>query len=152
MTQPTLTVEELVYGRGRPLFSPLSFCCKPGEIWAVPGRMDWGKAPCWIRSPACCQRWRAILPCRAASVLCRNLFVRPLPRSVHDVVLMGRARHVGLLSMPSDGDNAQVDNALRRLNIHPLAHSAFLTLSGGQQQLSDDCPRAGQRKSHHPAG
>lgn len=135
MTQPTLTVEELVYGRGRPLFSPLSFCCKPGEIWAVLGANGLGKSTLLDTLTGVLPALAGHFSVQGGIGIVPQSFRPAFAWSVHDVVLMGRARHVGLLSMPSKEDNAQVDNALRRLNIHPLAHSAFLTLSGGQQQL-----------------
>jgi iron complex transport system ATP-binding protein len=55
--------------------------------------------------------------------------------NVHEVVLMGRARHVALFSVPSQDDEERVAQALAQLNISHLAHTPFRNLSGGQQQL-----------------
>ncbi|HEX4918828.1 MAG TPA: ABC transporter ATP-binding protein [Limnobacter sp.] len=55
--------------------------------------------------------------------------------SVHEVVLMGRTAHWGLLHGPSQQDHADVVLQLESLGIATLQHRAFNALSGGQQQL-----------------
>lgn len=135
MTQPALTVKGLVYGREQALFSPLSFRCHPGEIWAVLGANGVGKS-------TLLDTLTGVLPALAGSFtveggvgIVPQSFRPAFAWSVHDVVLMGRARHVRLLSMPCAEDDAQVENALARLNIGHLARTPFVNLSGGQQQL-----------------
>ncbi len=54
---------------------------------------------------------------------------------VFDIVLMGRAAHVGLLRMPDRRDESIVRDALATLNIAALAERPFDALSGGQRQL-----------------
>ncbi len=55
--------------------------------------------------------------------------------SVLDMVLMGRARRIGLLSQPSAKDEAAALVALERFGLANLATRAFDRLSGGQRQL-----------------
>ena len=52
-----------------------------------------------------------------------------------DVVLTGRARHVGLFATPSARDEAVAAAALRRVGVGALADRPFDTLSGGERQL-----------------
>lgn len=54
---------------------------------------------------------------------------------VLDMVLMGRARHVGLFSVPGPSDLAAARAAIERVGIGALEQRAFPTLSGGEQQL-----------------
>ena len=54
---------------------------------------------------------------------------------VLDMVLMGRARHIGPFSVPGSADVAAARAAIERVGIAGLARRAFPTLSGGEQQL-----------------
>lgn len=64
-----------------------------------------------------------------------QLFQVSFPYSVLDMVLMGRARQVGLFSLPSRQDEAAAWAALDRMGIADLAARPFDQLSGGQRQL-----------------
>ena len=55
--------------------------------------------------------------------------------SVLNMVLMGRARHVGLFSQPSARDETAALVALDRFGIADLARRPFHDLSGGQRQM-----------------
>ena len=52
-----------------------------------------------------------------------------------DVVLMGRAAHVGAFSMPSRADRAIASEALQRMGVSRLAHRPYTEISGGERQL-----------------
>ncbi|WP_446226168.1 ABC transporter ATP-binding protein [Nocardia sp. IBHARD005] len=52
-----------------------------------------------------------------------------------DMVLMGRARHVAMFSVPGREDEAASYRALERVGAAHLAEHAFDTLSGGERQL-----------------
>lgn len=52
-----------------------------------------------------------------------------------DMVLMGRARKVGLFRSPGPSDAAAAAGAMHRVGIGALADRLFPTLSGGEQQL-----------------
>jgi iron complex transport system ATP-binding protein len=53
-----------------------------------------------------------------------------------EMVLMGRARHVGLFAQPSARDESIARQALERLGILDLAPRLFSELSGGQRQMT----------------
>jgi iron complex transport system ATP-binding protein len=59
----------------------------------------------------------------------------PFPYSVFDIVLMGRAAHVGLFSAPSKRDYAAADEAIGMVGISHLADRPYTRISGGERQL-----------------
>lgn len=64
-----------------------------------------------------------------------QLFQVSFPFRVLDMVIMGRARQIGLFSLPSRADEAAALDALERLGLAHLAGRNFDELSGGQRQL-----------------
>ena len=64
-----------------------------------------------------------------------QLFQVTFDYSVLDMVLMGRAKKVGLFSQPSAEDEEASLAALERFGIADLARHPFHELSGGQRQL-----------------
>ena len=59
----------------------------------------------------------------------------PFPFTVRDVVLMGRAAHIGRLCIPGKKDRKIADNALEMLSIDYLAKKIYTKISGGERQL-----------------
>lgn len=57
------------------------------------------------------------------------------PYSAIDVVLMGRAAHLGIFSQPGREDRRRSVAALEQLGIGDLAEADYSRLSGGQRQL-----------------
>lgn len=55
--------------------------------------------------------------------------------TARDMVMMGRARSIGLFGSPRNADYRAVDAALQRLNLSDLAERPITTLSGGEWQL-----------------
>jgi len=60
----------------------------------------------------------------------------PFPFSVAEVVLMGRAPHLGLLGFESSRDLGIARRAMERLGIDHLAGRSILEVSGGERQLA----------------
>ncbi len=54
--------------------------------------------------------------------------------TVHEVVMLGRHPHKGLLDRDGPADLALVDEALERVQMQAFAHRLFHTLSGGEKQ------------------
>lgn len=55
--------------------------------------------------------------------------------TVHDIVLMGRAPHLGLFGKPGKADHAAADEALERVGMIEFRHRPYTQLSGGQRQM-----------------
>ncbi len=64
-----------------------------------------------------------------------QLFQVGFDYSVLDMVLMGRAAKIGLLSQPSRRDEGAALAALDRMGMADFAHRPFHQLSGGQRQM-----------------
>jgi iron complex transport system ATP-binding protein len=64
-----------------------------------------------------------------------QLFQATFAFSVLDIVLMGRARHLGLFTAPRKADYAVAERYLELLKVAHLRDRAFNALSGGQRQL-----------------
>lgn len=62
-------------------------------------------------------------------------FATPFAYTVRDVVLMGRARQVGLFGTPGRADRAVADKALSDLGITHFAPRRITSLSGGERQM-----------------
>ncbi|WP_240194807.1 ABC transporter ATP-binding protein [Desulfobulbus rhabdoformis] len=61
--------------------------------------------------------------------------VSPFPFTVMDVVLMGRAAHIGNFSTPSAIDYREAEEALEKLGILHLKKRIYTELSGGERQM-----------------
>ena len=59
----------------------------------------------------------------------------PFPYSVIDVVLMGRASHVGIFSTPSKEDYLEAEEAIETVGVQHLRARAYTKISGGERQL-----------------
>jgi iron complex transport system ATP-binding protein len=57
------------------------------------------------------------------------------PYAVHDVVLMGRAPHLGFLGFPGEHDRVLAEAALERVGLSHLKERPYTRLSGGERQL-----------------
>ncbi len=116
-------------------FRDLDLAVHPGEIMAVLGPNGCGKSTllrvaAGLRAPT---RGRIVVMGRAALV--PQDFARAFPYRVLDVVLMGRARHIGLLRMPGRQDREAAMEALSVIGLADRAEVHFDTLSGGQRQM-----------------
>ena len=59
----------------------------------------------------------------------------PFPYLALDVVLMGRAAHLGLFFAPSGKDRDIARRAMATMGIEALAHRPYTRISGGERQL-----------------
>jgi iron complex transport system ATP-binding protein len=57
------------------------------------------------------------------------------PYAAHDVVLMGRAPHLGFLGFPGEHERVLADAALERVGVSHLKDRPYTRLSGGERQL-----------------
>ncbi|MFT3688805.1 ABC transporter ATP-binding protein [Paenirhodobacter sp.] len=116
-------------------FRDLDFTLRAGQVMAILGPNGRGKTTllhtiAGLLRPA---RGRVDLtgdPALVPQVLDRGPAYRAL-----DMVLMGRARHIGLLRMPRPADEAAARRALEVTGMAQKADLAFDRLSGGERQM-----------------
>ncbi|HQA28381.1 MAG TPA: ATP-binding cassette domain-containing protein [Brevefilum fermentans] len=65
-----------------------------------------------------------------------QLYTPVFAYTIKEMVIMGRAPHLGWLSAPSKPDVAIVDEALEQVGLYELRDRAFTSLSGGERQLA----------------
>ncbi|NLU17347.1 MAG: ABC transporter ATP-binding protein [Serratia liquefaciens] len=137
MAETLLKVEDLSFGwpGQAPLFNVLSLQLSRGEVLAVLGPNGRGKSTLM-------QLLLGTLPLQQGAVECvggigfvPQHFTAPFAYRVLDIVLMGRARYVGLFRSPSAQDHRLAKDALQSLDMLEFAEREFGSLSGGQRQL-----------------
>ncbi|WP_374310406.1 ABC transporter ATP-binding protein [Methylocella sp.] len=137
MSEPAITVEGLgfFYSPGRWLLRNLDATAPRGGVLAVLGPNGRGKTTLLKLLLG------ALKPCEGAARLdgrtafVPQLFHASFDYSALDMVLMGRARRIGLFSQPSAQDEAAALDALDRFGVAAHARSPFHSLSGGERQL-----------------
>jgi iron complex transport system ATP-binding protein len=116
-------------------FRDLHLTVRAGEVLAVLGPSGRGKTTL-LRVAAGLKRPTSGHVATSGAVgLVPQDFARTFPYEVADIVLMGRARHVGLLSMPGRRDREAAAAALAVTGMSAFAARAFDSLSGGERQL-----------------
>lgn len=129
----------------RPVFENIGFAIESGQVMTILGKNGVGKT-------TLVKCLTGVLPWRNAHVSVdgkelagadkvklisyvpqsHNL---TYPYSVREIVLMGRARHMGALSMPSKEDCEATDKMIVDLGLDALANKRCDELSGGQLQM-----------------
>ncbi|TQI79594.1 iron complex transport system ATP-binding protein [Serratia fonticola] len=137
MAETLLQIINLSFGwPGQPrLFQQLDLQVRRGEVLAVLGPNGRGKSTLM-------QLLLGTLPMQQGEVVSHGgmgfvpqYFTPPFAYKVLDIVLMGRARHVGLFRSPSAEDHQLARQALYSLDMLAFAEREFGSLSGGQRQL-----------------
>jgi iron complex transport system ATP-binding protein len=120
---------------GRFVFRHLGFRLETGQTLALLGRNGRGKTTL-LRALLGLQRWtegRARLEGSTGYVPQRAS--TPFDFTVLEVVLTGRARHLGMLQSPGGGDYTRAREALDTLGMLDFEHRRIEELSGGERQL-----------------
>ncbi len=137
--EPVLAVQGLtvIYGN-EPAIQNISFSVNPGERVAIIGPNGAGKS-------TLIKTIMGLLQPQSGSVhLHDNHHLGYVPQhegvdwsfpvTVRDVVLMGRARHIGWFRWPGRAQHIAVDAALDRVGMRELADQPIGDLSGGQRR------------------
>jgi iron complex transport system ATP-binding protein len=117
-----------------PLFQALNLQLKRGEVLALLGPNGCGKSTLMRLLLGTLVLQQGTVERRAETGFVPQTFTPPFDYQARDIVLMGRARHIGLFRAPSRRDQQQAEEAMATLEIQELAARTFGTLSGGQRQ------------------
>lgn len=121
--------------KGAWLFENLSFSIAKGQIVVLLGQNGRGKTTLLKCMANLIAPTQGTIRYSGAIGYVPQQFVTPFSYSAHEVVLMGRARHVGLFSNPTEEDRARAAEALELVGGAALAERPISTLSGGERQL-----------------
>jgi iron complex transport system ATP-binding protein len=117
------------------IFRRLSFTIARGETLAILGRNGRGKTTL-LRALLGLQRWsEGAARVHGAIGYVPQAGSVPFAYAVLDVVLMGRARHLGMFAVPGERDYQVARAALDALGILSFATRRIDELSGGERQL-----------------
>ena len=127
------------------LFSDLSFSLAAGEVLTILGRNGIGKTTflrcllgilAWTRGECLVDGQRPD-PAAVSDVIgyVPQSHAPAFPYTVFEMVMMGRARRIGLFRTPAAADRARVAELLDLVGVLPLAERAATELSGGQLQM-----------------
>jgi len=117
------------------LFADLSFSLAPGQTLVMLGRNGAGKTTLLKCLAGLLAPSQGEIECAGVIGYVPQQFAPIFSYSVFDIVVMGRARHVGLFSSPGARDRACAEEALDRLGLTALARRSVTSLSGGERQL-----------------
>ncbi len=146
--RPVIELREVTFRyRSVPALADVSFTLEPGEILGIIGPNGSGKSTT-VRLMSGVLRPQAgsvLLQGRPLAELRRTELARQLavvpqdtavefPFSVMEVVLMGRAPHLGGFAFEGDADVQVAQAALQRTDTLHLAHRFIHELSGGERQ------------------
>lgn len=134
--QPLLVVRDLQIGyHHQPLFKPMSWSVEPGIVVAMIGRNGIGKSTLLASLLGLIPKIAGSINTKGVIGFVPQHFVTDLSLSAKEVVLLGRAIHIGLFTQPKKEDEEVALSKLAQLNALDLAQKTFSAMSGGQQQL-----------------
>ena len=123
------------YQPGAWVLKGLSFAAKKGSIHAILGQNGCGKTTLMRVILGLLKPLEGSVEKSGIAALVPQLFQAVFSFTALDMVLMGRARKIGLFSSPSASDERLAMAAMERLEVGHLADRPFTELSGGQRQL-----------------
>lgn len=146
-----LEIKNLTYTYNQhqaPIFQDINLKLEKGDVLCILGPNGTGKT-------TLLKNINKILTPQKGEILLQNTNIQKIPQQkiaqkigyipqnhnpifsfkVFDVVLMGRAPHLGLLDTPTPEDHQLAENALKEFNIQHLKNKQYTQLSGGEQQL-----------------
>ena len=119
------------------VFKDLSFSVPPGTVTAVLGPTAAARRPCALRGRHAGRTGGCGAQVRDGG-LCSPARGSTFGYPALDMVVMGRARHIGVFRSPGSRDRAAVLRAMDRVGIAALAGWLFPTLSG-RAAAGPDC-------------
>lgn len=139
---------EFGYGKRENVFEDLTFEVEASDIFAILGPNGCGKTTLLKSLLGILKLKRGSIHLDDKNVISmkRNEFGKKIgyvpqnrslefPYTVLQMVVMGRASHLGLFSSPSDRDFEIAREAIKRVGISHLTEKIYTNISGGESQL-----------------
>jgi len=124
------------FGRGMPwVFQHLTFSLPEGQTLALLGPNGRGKTTLLKCLAGLLRPTEGVTRIDGSASYVPQHFSTPFAYTVRDIVLMGRARHMGVFAAPTPADRRLADEALDSLGLIPFAERPITMLSGGEQQM-----------------
>jgi iron complex transport system ATP-binding protein len=123
------------YRPGRWIFRDYNAAVRRGSIFALLGPNGCGKTTLLRILLGVLPPTSGTVAIAGRTAFVPQLFQVSFDYTVLDMVLMGRARHVGLFAQPSRRDEEVALEVLERFGIADFAGHRFHELSGGERQL-----------------
>ena len=131
-----IEIENVTLQRGdRVVIRDYSLRVEPGSVVAILGANGVGKTTLLSALVGLLKPSAGSIRVSGKIGFVPQLFQAAFAYSVLDIVLMGRARQIGLLRSPSTGDFELARQYLALMGVGHLEERNFNTLSGGQRQL-----------------
>lgn len=137
MTDPAVEFHDLghAYKPKQWIFEHYTAEVARGSIFAILGPNGAGKTTLLKILLGALKPGAGTIQVRGRTAFVPQLFQVTFDYSVLDMVLMGRARNVGVFSQPSAQDEAAAMASLERFGIAHYAQTPFHELSGGERQM-----------------
>ncbi|MDT8274260.1 MAG: ABC transporter ATP-binding protein, partial [Desulfomonilia bacterium] len=150
MESSFITVKDLSFGyeKDKLVFKNLTFSLKKGRLYALMGGNGSGKTTILRCLSGLLPGYTGTISLNGSSIttLTRKqsaLLMSIVPQEhstifpylVRNMVLMGRAPHVGMLSLPGKKDRELANQAMEEVGIRDLADKLYTKISGGERQL-----------------
>lgn len=137
MTETVVAFEGLghCYRPGVFVFKDYAASIRKGSVFALLGPNGRGKTTLLKILLGALKPTQGTLKVEGQFALVPQLFHVSFDYSALDMVLMGRAKKVGLFSQPAREDEEAALAALERFGMADYAHRPFHEMSGGQRQL-----------------
>jgi iron complex transport system ATP-binding protein len=119
----------------KPILENYSLSVEQGGVLAILGANGVGKTTLLNCIVGLCRPSSGTTLSRGRIGYVPQLFHSTFAFSVLDIVLMGRARHIGLFGAPRARDYEVAEKYLSQMKVGHLRDRAFNELSGGQRQL-----------------
>lgn len=117
------------------LFREVTHAVRPGEVSAVLGPNGRGKSTLLRCAAGLLEPTAGGVDGAGGTAYVPQSHHSAFAYRVIDMVLMGRARHIGLFGSPTAHDESIAWTALERVGMADLGERTFDTLSGGERQL-----------------
>lgn len=135
MTEVALEASGLGFGFGTPLFEDVSFAVPAGGVLAIIGQNGTGKTTLLKTVLGLLRPQHGRVTRRVATGYVPQAIRGNVNFKVLEMVVMGRARSIGLFRSPRAPDFRIARESLATLGVDHLAERSFSGLSGGERQL-----------------